>query len=54
MTTVSSLNKPTEAYCLKILDEIVMDIIHDQTYSDATVNFLNDKIVTALTTKFKG
>uniref|UniRef100_A0A1I7SPG7 RGS domain-containing protein n=1 Tax=Bursaphelenchus xylophilus TaxID=6326 RepID=A0A1I7SPG7_BURXY len=49
-----SLDKPTKAYCLKALDEAVFDILKNQTYSDATAGFLNDKIVAALTQKFKG
>ncbi|CAD5233416.1 unnamed protein product [Bursaphelenchus xylophilus] len=48
-----SLDKPTKAYCLKALDEAVFDILKNQTYSDATAGFLNDKIVAALTQKFK-
>lgn len=46
--------KPTQSFCRRALEEALPEVLHDQVYSDATVDFLNSKIVQALTVKFRG
>ncbi|KAI6231656.1 hypothetical protein M3Y95_00404900 [Aphelenchoides besseyi] len=48
-----TFKKPTKAICRKALDEVIPDLIQDQNYSDATVEFLTNKIMQTVATKFK-
>ncbi|KAI6224254.1 hypothetical protein M3Y99_01415300 [Aphelenchoides fujianensis] len=45
--------KPTKAACKKALDETIPDLILDQNFSDATVEFLTNKIMQHVAAKFK-
>ncbi|KAI6224281.1 hypothetical protein M3Y99_01418300 [Aphelenchoides fujianensis] len=46
--------KPTKAACRRALDETIPDLILDQNFSDATVEYFTNKIMQHVTAKFKG
>ncbi|KAI6219794.1 hypothetical protein M3Y99_01639800 [Aphelenchoides fujianensis] len=45
--------KPTKATCRRALDETISDLILDQNVSDATVEFLTNKIEQHVAANFK-